>query len=111
MEEGILYVKLMDHPVPGEGEREDGMNGGELDDRAEGLVVVHFPALGEASKDPMGLVEVEGPFDVSLWRKSHLPVTTLVPGGYNTRSQVWLANMVAYSSSIARRQCGSARVV
>jgi hypothetical protein len=28
--------------------------------RAEGLIVVHSGALGEAPKDPMGLVTVEG---------------------------------------------------
>jgi hypothetical protein len=50
----------MDHPVPGEGEGKDGANGGELDDRAEGLVIVHSGALGEAPKDPAGLVAVEG---------------------------------------------------
>jgi hypothetical protein len=48
MEEGILDVELMDLPVPGEGE--DRANGGELDDGA----------LGEAPKDPTGLVAVEG---------------------------------------------------
>jgi hypothetical protein len=58
--EGILDIELMDRPVPGEGEGEDGSNGGELDDEAEGLVVVHSGALGEAPKDPTGLVAVEG---------------------------------------------------
>jgi hypothetical protein len=60
MEEGILDIELMDHPVAGEGEGEDGTNSGELDDGAEGLVVVHSGALGEALKDPTGLVAVEG---------------------------------------------------
>jgi hypothetical protein len=50
----------MDHPISGEGEREDDTNGGELDDEAEGLVVVHSGALGEAPKDPTCLVAVEG---------------------------------------------------
>ena len=58
MEEGILDIELMDRPVPREGE--DDANGGELDDRAEGLVVVHSGTLGESPKDPMGLVAVEG---------------------------------------------------
>jgi hypothetical protein len=49
VEEGILDVELMDCPIPGEGEGEDDANCGELDDGAEGLVVVHFGALGEAS--------------------------------------------------------------
>jgi hypothetical protein len=60
VEEGILDVELMDRPVPGEGEGEDDANGGELDDGAEGLVVVHSGALGEALKDPTGLIAVEG---------------------------------------------------
>jgi hypothetical protein len=59
MEEGILDVEQMDRSVPREGEGEDGVNGGELDVGAEGLVVVHSGALGEAPKDPMGLVAVE----------------------------------------------------
>jgi hypothetical protein len=60
VEEDILDVELMDRPVPGEGEGVDGSNGGELDDGAAGLVVVHSGALGEGSKDPTGLVGVEG---------------------------------------------------
>jgi hypothetical protein len=39
----------------------------------------------------------------------HLPVTTLQPDGRGTRSQVWLARRALYSTSIARRQFGSAR--
>jgi hypothetical protein len=60
MEEGILDIELMDRPVAGEAEGEDDANSGELDDGAEGLVVVHSGALGEAPKDPTGLVVVEG---------------------------------------------------
>jgi hypothetical protein len=60
VEEGILDIELMDRPVSGEGEGEDGANSVKLDDRAEGLVVVHSGALGEAPKDPTGLVAVEG---------------------------------------------------
>jgi hypothetical protein len=113
VEEGILNIELMDHPIQGEGEGEDGSNGGKFDDSVEGLVVVHSGVLGEAPKDPTGLVAVEAlrePSEVSLCRKSHLSVTMLVPGGHDTSSQVWLASRAAYSS-IARRQCGSARVV
>jgi hypothetical protein len=109
MEEGILDVELMDRPVPGECEGEDGSNGGELDDGDEVLVVVHFGALGEDPKDPTGLVAVEGPFEVSLWRKSHLSMTTLVPGGHGTRSQVWLARRAAYSSIAQRSGCRRGR--
>jgi hypothetical protein len=60
MEEGILDVELMDRPVAGEGEGESGADSGEFDDGAEGLVVVYSGALGEAPKDPTGLVAVEG---------------------------------------------------
>jgi hypothetical protein len=60
MKEGVLDVELMDRPVLREGEGEHGADGGELDDGAEGLVVVHSRALGEAPKNPAGLVSVEG---------------------------------------------------
>jgi hypothetical protein len=60
VEEGIFDVEPMDRPVMGEGEGEDGSNGGELNDGAKGLVMVHSEALGEAPKDPTGLVAVEG---------------------------------------------------
>jgi hypothetical protein len=60
MEEDVLDVELMDRPILGEGEGEDGADGGELDDGAGGLVIVHSRALGEAPKDPTGLVAVEG---------------------------------------------------
>jgi hypothetical protein len=60
VEEGILNVELMDRPVLREGQGEDGSHGGKLDNGAEGLVVVHTRALGEAPKDPTGLVAVEG---------------------------------------------------
>jgi hypothetical protein len=109
MEEGVLDVEVMDRPIPREGEGEDDTNGGELDDGIEGLVVVHSGALGEAPKDPTGLVAVEGASRSHLVGKSHLSVTTLVPGGHDTSSQVWLASRTAYSS-MALRQCGSARV-
>jgi hypothetical protein len=60
VEESILNIELMDRSIPGEGEGEDDANDGEFDDRVEGLVVVHSGVLGEATKDPTGLVAVEG---------------------------------------------------
>jgi hypothetical protein len=103
VEEGNLDIELMDRPVPGEIEGEDDTDGGELDDGAKGLVVVHSGTLGEASKDPTGLVVIEGAVRGQLVAKGpgHLLVTTLVPGGRGTKSQVWLASRAAYSSSIA----------
>lgn len=59
MEEDILDIDLMDYLVSREGEGEDDPNGGELEDRVEGLVVVHSWALGETSKNSTGLVAVE----------------------------------------------------
>jgi hypothetical protein len=56
MKEGVLDVELVDRPVPGE----DGADGGELDDGAEDLVVVHTGTLGETPKGPAGLVAVKG---------------------------------------------------
>jgi hypothetical protein len=72
MEEGILDIEVMDRSVSGEGEGEDGANGGELDDEAEGLVVVHSRAMGEAPKDPTGLVAVEGAVRCQLMAKEPL---------------------------------------
>jgi hypothetical protein len=106
VEESILDIELVDRPGPGEGENR--LNGGELDDEAGGLIVVHFGILSEAPKDPTSLVAVVEPSKVSLCRKIHLSVTTLVPGGRGTRSQVWLASKIMYSS-MARHQWGSTR--
>jgi hypothetical protein len=50
MEEGIFDIELMHRPVPGEREREDGSNGGELDNGATGLFVVDSKALGSPER-------------------------------------------------------------
>jgi hypothetical protein len=60
MKEGVLDVELVDRPVPGEGEGEDSVDGGELDDEAESLIVVHAGSLGETPKNLASLVAVEG---------------------------------------------------
>jgi hypothetical protein len=57
--EAILDVQLVDRPIPREGEGEDGPNGDSLDDRTEGIVVVHSGVLSEALKDPTGLVAIQ----------------------------------------------------
>jgi hypothetical protein len=98
MEEDILDVELMDRQVLGEGEGENGTNNSELDDGA----------LGEGPEDLTGLVVDEGANRSQLVAKEPL---TLVPGGHDTRSQVWLASRATYFSSIVRCQCGSARAV
>jgi hypothetical protein len=86
VEEGILDVELMDHPIPGEGEEEDGVNCGELDDGVEGLVKVHYGALGEAPKDPTGLVAVEGAVRGQLVAKE--PLVGDHVSAWGTRHQV-----------------------
>jgi hypothetical protein len=72
VEEGILDIELMYRLVPKEGERENGPNGGELDDGAKGLVVVHYGMLDEAPKDPTGLVAVKGAIRGQLAAKNPL---------------------------------------
>jgi hypothetical protein len=72
VEECILDVEMMDRPTPGEGERENGSNNGELDDRAKCLVVVHSGTLGEASKHSTGLLAVEGAIRGQLVVKNSL---------------------------------------
>jgi hypothetical protein len=86
MEEGVLDVELMDRPVPREGEGEDGADGGELDDGAVGFVIVHSGALGEAPKDPTGLVAVEGAVRNQLVAKEALDGDHM--GARRTRHQV-----------------------
>jgi hypothetical protein len=72
VEEGILDVELMDRLASGDGEGEDGSNGGELDDGAEGLIVVYFEALSETPKNPTALVVVEGAYWGQLMAKETL---------------------------------------
>jgi hypothetical protein len=72
MEEGILDIELMNHPIPGERVEEDSANGSKLDDGAKGLVIVHSGALGEALKDPTCLVAVEGAVRCQLLAKEPL---------------------------------------
>jgi hypothetical protein len=86
VEEGILDIELMDRPVPGEGEGEDGADDGELDDGVESLVVVHSEALGEAPKDPTSLVAVQGAVQGRLVAKE--PLVGDHVGVWWTRHQV-----------------------
>jgi hypothetical protein len=86
-----------------EGEGEDGVDGGELDDRAESLVVVHSRALGESPKDSTGLVAAEGAVRGQLVAKETLADDHV--GAWWTRhqvpaSQVCLASRASYSTSI-----------
>jgi hypothetical protein len=56
MQERILHIKLMNGPGAGDDQGEHRVDCSQLDDRAEGLIVVDVGLLGEATKDPASLV-------------------------------------------------------
>jgi hypothetical protein len=59
VEEGVLDVKLVQGPTPGDSQCQHSPNGGRLDDGAEGFVIVHSGALSEAPEDPTSLVPIK----------------------------------------------------
>jgi hypothetical protein len=102
MEEDVLDVELVHGPTPGDNQSQHSLDGGRLDDGAEGLVVVHPRALSEPPEDSMSLVyRSREPSALSLCLKIHLSVTTLAPGGRGTKSHMMLDSRASYSSSIA----------
>jgi hypothetical protein len=58
VEEDILDVELVHGPTHRDGQSQQSSDGGGLDDRVEGLIVVHPGVLGEPPKNPMSLVLV-----------------------------------------------------
>jgi hypothetical protein len=64
VEEGVRHVELVDRPVPGQSQNSP--DGGRLDHRTEGLVVVDPGALGEAPEHIAGFVPLQGPVAVQL---------------------------------------------
>jgi hypothetical protein len=76
MKESVLHVKLMNGPIPGVSQGEDGADSSWFDDEAECLVVVNTGALSEAAKDPTGFVSVE--------RTERIKMST--KGGVNSRT-------------------------
>jgi hypothetical protein len=56
MEECVLDVELVHGSTPRDSQSQHRPNGGRLDDRAEGLIVVHPGALSEPPEDPTSLV-------------------------------------------------------
>jgi hypothetical protein len=56
VEEGVLDVELVHEPTPGDSQSQHSPDGGRLDDRDEGLIVVHPGVLSEPPKDPTSLV-------------------------------------------------------
>ena len=115
MEEGVLDVELVDRPVLGVSQGEDGADRGGLDDRAERLVIIHARPLGETTKDPMGLVSfqrtvgvelvLEDPFasdHVRLGRaRDEVPGVVLQQGGmffFHSPTPMWIGEGVAAGS-------------
>jgi hypothetical protein len=81
VEEGVHHVELVDRPVPGQSESQNSPDGGKLDHRTEGLVVVDPRTLGEAPEHIAGLVPLQDPSAFSFSLKIYFPVTTLAPWG------------------------------
>jgi hypothetical protein len=66
MQECVLHIKLVDKSGMGDDQRKHHAKGGLLDHWAEGLIVVNTGPLGEAMKDPMSLVLLQGVIRVEL---------------------------------------------
>jgi hypothetical protein len=72
IEEGILDVKLMDGLGARDGDVEDKLNGGGLDDGAESLIVVNARMRGEVAENPAHLAPSQGAVGVELVMKDPL---------------------------------------
>jgi hypothetical protein len=81
VEESVFDVELVHGPTPRDNQSQHSVDGGRLDDGAEGLIVVHPGALSEPSEDPTSLVPIKRVITLSLCLKIHLPVMTLTPRG------------------------------
>jgi hypothetical protein len=72
VEEGVLGIELVHGSTPEDSQSQHSPDGGRLDDRAEGLVVVHPETLSEPSDDPMSLVPVKRIISLELVLKDSL---------------------------------------
>jgi hypothetical protein len=79
MQERVLHIKLVDRPETGDNQRKYLADGGRLDHRAEGLIIVDIGLLGEALKDPTSPVPPSVLSEFNLCLKIYLPVTKLEP--------------------------------
>jgi hypothetical protein len=86
VEEGVLHVELVDRPVPAQSESRNSPDGGRLDHRTEGFVVVDPRTLGEAPKQIAGLVPLQRPVGVQLQLEDPFPGDHV--GAMGTRHQV-----------------------
>jgi hypothetical protein len=68
MQERFLHIKLMNRPEVGNNQREHGADRGQLDHRAECLIVVGAVSLGvkPRTKDPVSLVPFQRAVGVEL---------------------------------------------
>jgi hypothetical protein len=66
VQERVLYIELMNGPGAGDGQGEHRADGGRLDHRAGGLIVVDAVPLDEAVKNPASLVPFQGAVGVEL---------------------------------------------
>jgi hypothetical protein len=66
MQEHILHIKLVDGPGMLDGQGKHHANGGWIDNRAKCLIVVDVGPLGEAVKNPTGLVPFQGDVGVEF---------------------------------------------
>jgi hypothetical protein len=66
VQERVLYIELMNGPGAGDDQGEHRADGGRLDHRAEGLIVVDAGPLGEDAKNPTSLVPFQGAVRVEL---------------------------------------------
>jgi hypothetical protein len=66
VEEGILHIELLNRLVVGGNNGEHRVNGGQFDNRAESLIVVHTGALCKTLKYLASLVAVKSPIKERL---------------------------------------------
>jgi hypothetical protein len=66
VQEHILHIELVNRPGAGEGQGEHGPDRGRLDHRVEGLIVADAGSLGEAAKNPVSLVPVQGVIGIEV---------------------------------------------
>jgi hypothetical protein len=66
VQERIIHIKLMNWPGPRDGLGEHGVDRGQLNHRAEGLIVVNAGSLDEAVKNPTNLVPFQGAIGIKL---------------------------------------------
>jgi hypothetical protein len=77
MEECILDIELVDGPTPRDSQSQHIPNGGRLDDRAEGLIIIHWGRCVNPRRTQQALYQSREPSSLILCLKIHLSVMTL----------------------------------